>query len=95
MEYVPDTPSLELKKLAIAFRHSAIMSKKYVRSSASELKEDSIANYDDRDLADKDEQEFSSPIPKTLVQDTPNCIQPIETFLLHQSANHSPALFGL
>ena len=60
----------ELKKLAVAFRHSVVMSKKYVRSLASELTEDSVANYDDKDLADKDEQEFSSLIPKTLVQAT-------------------------
>ena len=69
-EYDPDTPSLELKKLAIAFRHSPVMSIKYVRPLASELTEDSVANYDDKDLADKEEQEFSSLIPKTLVQAT-------------------------
>ena len=69
-EYDPEAPSLALKKLAVAFRHSVVMSKKYVRSLASELTEDSVANYDDKDLADKDEQEFSSLIPKTLVQAT-------------------------
>ena len=35
-EYDPETPSLELKKLAVAFRHSPVMSKKYVRSLASD-----------------------------------------------------------
>ena len=69
-EFDPEAPSLELKKLAVAFRHSVVMSQKYVRSLASELTEDSVANYDDKDLADKDEQEFSSLIPKTLVQAT-------------------------
>ena len=69
-EFDPEAPSLELKKLAVAFRHSVVMSKKYVRSLASELTEDNVANYDDKDLADKVEQEFSSLIPKTLVQAT-------------------------
>lgn len=41
-----DLPSDELKKLAFAMRHAPITSRKYVREFASNLSEESIANYE-------------------------------------------------